>query len=188
MTLSDALCRLATGGGLATRELYTDFDEIIFDAQRPIVLNGIEDVATRGDFADRAIVVYLEAISKVRDEEVFWAEFGAAQPRILAALLDAMVSALSRIETTLNSLFRFVEKIVADAESARLIPYDVTEGSTRYLVSLIESIRVQRNDAVHPMNAQVSGNSVRLSFGSFPHALEKQEALRAWFLGNPKSI
>ena len=33
--LSDALCRLATGGGFATRELYTDFDEALFDALRP---------------------------------------------------------------------------------------------------------------------------------------------------------
>src|SRR5262249_38959765 len=31
--LSDAMCRLSTGGGFATRELYTDQDEIIFDSQ-----------------------------------------------------------------------------------------------------------------------------------------------------------
>ena len=34
--LSDALCRLSTGGGFATRELFTDLDEIIFETQRPI--------------------------------------------------------------------------------------------------------------------------------------------------------
>ena len=33
--LSDALCRLATGGGFSTRELYTDSEEVLFDAQRP---------------------------------------------------------------------------------------------------------------------------------------------------------
>ena len=33
--LSDALCRLATGGGFATRELYSDDDEIIFDRSAP---------------------------------------------------------------------------------------------------------------------------------------------------------
>ena len=32
--LSDALCRLATGGGFATRELYSNEDEVIFDALR----------------------------------------------------------------------------------------------------------------------------------------------------------
>jgi hypothetical protein len=33
--LSDCPCRLATGGGFATRELYTNDDEVLFDAQRP---------------------------------------------------------------------------------------------------------------------------------------------------------
>src|SRR5436305_515316 len=36
--LSDSLCRLSTGGGFATRELYTDSDEVLFDAQRPALL------------------------------------------------------------------------------------------------------------------------------------------------------
>lgn len=38
--LSDALCCLATGGGYATRTLYTDDDETILVAERPILLNG----------------------------------------------------------------------------------------------------------------------------------------------------
>jgi len=32
--LSDTLCRLTTGGGFATRRLYTDQDETLFDAAR----------------------------------------------------------------------------------------------------------------------------------------------------------
>jgi hypothetical protein len=48
--LSDALCRLATGGGFATRMLYTDDEEIIFSAKHPIILNGIDDIATRATF------------------------------------------------------------------------------------------------------------------------------------------
>jgi hypothetical protein len=43
--LSDALCRLSTGGGFGTRQLYTDDEEILFDAKRPIILNGIDDIA-----------------------------------------------------------------------------------------------------------------------------------------------
>src|SRR5262249_18401328 len=39
--LSDGLCRLATGSGFATRELYSDDDEVIFVATRPIIVNGI---------------------------------------------------------------------------------------------------------------------------------------------------
>src|SRR5262249_44830950 len=43
--LSDALCRLATGGGFSCRQLYTDAEEVIFDAMRPVLLTGIEDLA-----------------------------------------------------------------------------------------------------------------------------------------------
>src|SRR5207302_4307460 len=45
--ISDTLCRLATGGGFAVRQLYTDQDEVLFDAARPVILNGIEDIVTR---------------------------------------------------------------------------------------------------------------------------------------------
>ena len=54
--ISDTLCRLATGGGFAVRQLYTDQDEVLFDAARPVILNGIEEIVTRPDLADRAVV------------------------------------------------------------------------------------------------------------------------------------
>jgi hypothetical protein len=99
--LSDALCRVATGGGLAIRELYSDTNETIFDAQRPVLLNGIEDVATRGDLIERCIIVYLSPIEESRrlEEARFWANFEAAKPRIFGVLLNAIVSALNNKET-----------------------------------------------------------------------------------------
>jgi hypothetical protein len=42
--LTDALCRLATGGSFAVRQLYTDDEEMLFEAARPTLLNGIEEV------------------------------------------------------------------------------------------------------------------------------------------------
>ena len=38
--LSDALCRLGTGGGVSTRTLYSDDEESIFTAKRPAMLTG----------------------------------------------------------------------------------------------------------------------------------------------------
>ncbi len=100
--LSDCLCRLSTGGGFSTRELYSDSDEILFEAQRPVALNGIEELATRADLLDRAIVLYLAAIpeEKRRTESTFWKEFEAAQPGILGALLDVVSQALKRLPNT----------------------------------------------------------------------------------------
>jgi hypothetical protein len=93
---SDALCRLATGGGFATRQLYTDDEEIIFSAKRPIILNGIDDIATRGDLQERSLLVSLPSIPEERrvEEAAFWAEFEAARPRIFGVLLDGLSASL----------------------------------------------------------------------------------------------
>jgi hypothetical protein len=84
--LSDAFCRLATGGGFATRELYTDSEEMLFDAQRPLILNGIEELANRGDLLDRSLILYLPSIpEEQREAETkFWGDVEAARPTILA--------------------------------------------------------------------------------------------------------
>src|SRR5262249_56517564 len=53
--ISDTLCRLATGGGFAVRQLYTDQDEGLFDASPPVILNGLRDILTRPHLADPAL-------------------------------------------------------------------------------------------------------------------------------------
>jgi hypothetical protein len=89
---SDAFCRLASGGSFAVRQLYTDDEEVLFQAARPILLNGIEDVVRRPDLADRAIFLNLAPIAEEqrRPELELWREFEIARPRILGALLDAV--------------------------------------------------------------------------------------------------
>src|SRR5262249_50386953 len=64
--LSDALCRRSAGGGFPTRKLYTDEEKQILKAQRPAVLNGIEDYVNRPDPADRTIFLTLEPIPEDR--------------------------------------------------------------------------------------------------------------------------
>lgn len=97
--LSDDLCRLATGGGFSTRELYSDDSEKLFAATRPLLLNGIEGVATRGDMLDRCLMIYLPAIPRDRrmPEKKFWQRFHKRSPIILGALLDAASHALRRL-------------------------------------------------------------------------------------------
>jgi hypothetical protein len=89
--LSDALCRVASGGSFAIRRLYTDDEEVLFKAARPTVLNGIEEVIARSDLVDRAIFLTLGPIPEEqrRSEIELWREFELARPRILGALLDA---------------------------------------------------------------------------------------------------
>ncbi|HXF71944.1 MAG TPA: hypothetical protein VNO79_04950, partial [Actinomycetota bacterium] len=79
--LSDALCRLSTGGGWATRELYSDADEVLFEATRPVIVNGITEFITRGDLLDRAVQLRLPPIPEHarRREGELWAEFERAR-------------------------------------------------------------------------------------------------------------
>lgn len=97
--LSDALCRLATGGGYATRELYTDDEERLFDVKRPIIVNGITEVATRPDLLDRTIAISLPVMDddKRRTESDLYGAFDRAKPRILGALLDAVSAAIRNL-------------------------------------------------------------------------------------------
>jgi Terminase RNaseH-like domain len=94
--LSDSLCRLTSGGAFSTRRLFTDQDEILFTAARPIILNGIEDIIIRPDLADRAIVLMLAPIAERqrRPEHELWREFELARPYILGVLLDAAARGL----------------------------------------------------------------------------------------------
>lgn len=99
--LSDALCSLATGGGFATRTLYENREQELFDAMRPVILNGIADVATRPDLLDRGIVITLAAIpdeERKREAEVF-REFERLRPAVLGALFDAVAGGLSTVES-----------------------------------------------------------------------------------------
>jgi hypothetical protein len=110
--ISDTLCRLSTGGGFATRQLYSDQDEVLLDAIRPAILNGIEEVVNRPDLADRAIFLTLEPIpdDKRRLETELWAAFEAVRPRILGALLDAVALGLERLpEIRLKKLPRMAD-------------------------------------------------------------------------------
>jgi hypothetical protein len=94
--LSDALCRLASGGSFAVRQLYTDKEEALFQAARPIILNGIENVIARPDLADRAIFLTLSHVAehRRRPEKELWGAFELARPQILGALLATVAQGL----------------------------------------------------------------------------------------------
>jgi hypothetical protein len=97
--LSDGFCRLATGGGLSTRELYSDDNETILDAMRPVILNGIDSLVSRPDLGDRAVLLVLPRIknNNRRREADLWRAFETAQPGILGALCDALSAALANV-------------------------------------------------------------------------------------------
>ena len=110
--------------------VYTDQDEVLFDAARPVILNGIEDIVTRPDLADRAVFLTLDAIPEEsrRPEQELWATFEAERPRILGALLDAVVEGLATLpQTKLEKLPR-----MADHQSPDAVPNPTKPPSRDY--------------------------------------------------------
>ena len=95
---SDWLAMLATGAEDGRRANYTDSDRVIFAARRPILVNGIVNVITRPDLADRAIVITLQPIpeDKRRPEAEILKQFEQDAPHIMAGLLELISFGLGR--------------------------------------------------------------------------------------------
>lgn len=104
--LSDSLCRLSTGAGLSKRALYTDADEHVLEATRPVLITGISLGLLRDDLADRALTLNLERIEDTerKPERELLAEFEHIRAKTLGVLLDAAVTALANLETTSREL------------------------------------------------------------------------------------
>lgn len=156
--ISDALCRVATGGGFAKRQLFTDDEEVLIDVMRPIALNGIGDVVTRPDLMDRALLIVPPVIpeERRRDEATFWREFEAARPELLGSLLGALSVALKRLpEVRLPRLPRMADfaKLAVAAEEA-LCP----AGSVGFL-SAYERNRSEATESV--IDASPLGDALR---------------------------
>ena len=90
--LSDALCAVSIGTALSARKLYTDTDEVLAAVKRPMILNSIDDVATRPDLADRCVHVLLPPMTARRTEAELARQFEIDAPLIFGALLDAVAS------------------------------------------------------------------------------------------------
>lgn len=99
MWLSDGLCRLATGGGIAARQLFTDTDEVLLQVARPVMLNGIDDIATRPDLAERSLLVELLPIKHRRTEAELRRMHEKHQGRIFGAVLEGLRLAMRDART-----------------------------------------------------------------------------------------
>jgi hypothetical protein len=137
--LSDALCRLATGGGFSTRRLYTDQDQILFSALRPTAVNGIGDVIARPDLLDRALIINLPPIPREsrKLERVLEAEVEQIKPQVLGAIFSAVSAGLiERDSVVLESKPRMAdfavwgvatEEALGGAPSSFMAAYDASQ-------------------------------------------------------------
>jgi hypothetical protein len=113
--LSDGLCQLVYGAGIARRTLYQNTERSVIHAQRPVILAGIEEFVRRGDLRDRCVFLHLKPILPRgrRTEVEFWTAWRADYPRILGGVLDAMVGGLRELPSVhLDELPRMADHAV----------------------------------------------------------------------------
>lgn len=97
--MQDALCILSTGGGYATRQLYTNGEEHVITSKRPVMLNGINAVATAPDLIERVVTIELPTIAagKRQDEQTMEAAWLRDYPAIFTGLLTLFAEALEML-------------------------------------------------------------------------------------------
>jgi hypothetical protein len=96
--MSDLFCGVVTGQYCQKRRLYTDSELVTFRLRRCLLLNGISDVATRGDLLDRSIIADMCRLSET-ERKLETQMFDSLQhglPQILGAIFDILVGAMRR--------------------------------------------------------------------------------------------
>jgi len=84
----------------------------------------------------------------------------------------------------LFELFRLVSGTLDVLINQKKIPNSIHEGSNHYLFSLFNAIRIQRNNAVHPVASIIRTDELRLLLLSFPHACKKAYDFLYWLKKN----
>lgn len=95
--VSDTLCRAITGGGIQQRKLNTNAEDCIFTFKRCLAINGINNVATRSDLLDRAILIELSRIEDKDRRELSEVQdnFKDDLPCILGGIFDVLSKAMT---------------------------------------------------------------------------------------------
>lgn len=137
--VSDALCRLSTGGALNGRRLFTNTEEVLIDVERPVALNSIEELVIRPDLADRAISVQLPPMPKHTSEAALLKAFNADRGRIFAGLLDGVAAAVRNSPKVKESRFRMADFTAWAMAGLPALGFTAAEFKARYTKALAES-------------------------------------------------
>lgn len=99
-SLADALCRVASGGALVKRRLFTDSDTVTLSLHGAVVLNGIHAFIDQPDLAQRCLPLTLLPLDEKcrRSEAELGRDFQRDLPQILRGLLDLTAGALAHVE------------------------------------------------------------------------------------------
>jgi hypothetical protein len=166
-TMSDALCRLSTGGGHSTRAFYTNDEEVILNSKRPVILNGIASFICRPDLLQRTLLVKLPPIppaKRLTDTEID-KRFKRLHPELLGAVLNAVVVVLKNLpQVTLDQSPRMADFAMwaAAAESVigiqpkKIVPLLLEKQSEALLTELDSPLAQAILDILDVHNGKIS--------------------------------
>jgi hypothetical protein len=168
--LSDALCVLSTDGAFGTRKLWTDDEEQLFKAKRPIVVNGITNAITAPDLADRALSgsSSVEPTRQRGDKRA-----GIAPLRMRSERMELMARALETLAKSREFLIKANEAL---ARKPLLTPNATRDVRFWYLTDTpmrSADVRFWRQRG-HQFEAAVENKSGRATTGTAPKQIMPQ--------------
>lgn len=147
---------------------------------------------------DDVVIQYVSEALETFDRRLIFASavmIGAASEKILYLLAEAIKNSTTdpqdkkelfdRLEMRrLKALFDLVFAILDKSIKNNKIPYHIHEDSSHYLGPLFSAIRIQRNEAVHPIAGQVNPEQLRFLLLSFPYVCKKAYDFLEWLKNN----
>lgn len=129
--VSDLLCRVSMGAAIQSKTLYTDKDTTVIQAERSVVITGIENVIRRPDLLDRAIVLNVPKPKKIEPRETMEVKTKLALPIILGGLMNALKNYVKAKDDMITldlewSRMSDFHKFCAMLELQNELPSDVT--------------------------------------------------------------
>lgn len=104
VAMQDMICRAVTGASQVRRMLYTDDDDVIFNVKNCVMINGINNPATRPDLLDRSITINSRRLGDttiIKKEKELIEEFQELMPYILGTIFEVVSRAIN-IKNTLE--------------------------------------------------------------------------------------
>ena len=143
---SDWLCRMVTGGGYSTRRLYTNNEEEVFSATRPIILNGITQIADQPDLIDRSIFINIPVIDKNtrKSEKELFNSMNSLNPMILGKICSALSATLRNEKKEYDHLPRMADFAKFVSKAGDELGWE--DGS------FVDAMNANRREALEEMN------------------------------------
>jgi hypothetical protein len=160
----------------------------------------LADLQRRVPNLSSVVLEYIKEALTTYERRAFFATavmVGAASESVVYEIMGALLQAVSgtpeerRIDKairyrSLSEMFEVLTRNIhrAKSKSSGAMPFEVHENVDVHLCTLLDAIRVQRNDAVHPLTGKVSPESVAVTLFAFPYACQKAYGIIEWFQKN----